>query len=122
MVRFPVSAQSVDVTALSIPPLIPITNPSVFDFEEESLSQLTICSVIFLLFRHKQKIPNESRPFVAEGRGFEPHSSREEPKGYQALVAPRNFTLRTSALGSIAQFLAKINNPRRSEDHLLIPL
>jgi hypothetical protein len=38
----PVKAQSVEVTALSMPPEMPITKPSVFDATEYALSQLTI--------------------------------------------------------------------------------
>jgi hypothetical protein len=52
----PVKAHKVDVKAESIPPDIPITKPSVFEFLNMVFSQLTICLMMSLCFIYKVNI------------------------------------------------------------------
>jgi hypothetical protein len=60
----PVKAHKVDVKAESMPPEIPITKPSVFEFSEYVFSQLTICCMMLLCFIYKVNIkiknPNDN--------------------------------------------------------------
>ena len=56
MTGFPVIAQSVDVTAESIPPEIPMIKPLAPDELKYSFSQLTICSATALEFKARKNI------------------------------------------------------------------
>jgi len=50
-----------------------------------------------LIFTNK-KSRVDSGPFIAEGRGHDPHPSVEGPLGYQSKVAPGDFTLHATPL------------------------